>query len=374
MHIHYCIPVLVFFLVGFLVALLKISEIQVVSKLSGHVLSDGFMFQQVCFRYSLNKYHNSSKEAKLLGLPARVPFFACRVLFLAPNFLAGVYRFTLQPFLWIYYRNISSSNQEKLNPEFFFGVARWNVLIHPFIARLVIVMATQLICICAYSCLEIRAWVFKLPCRPNEHSKIFHGWLEKASYSPSSLCCQCYWCWCCWCQIHKLFSFLLYTFKSLTSPLLFQKKKKKSPSTLSFMMEETFPSFSWNSWSHVLKNADWSDTHAAFISCRQRCIVHPKAIHGKKTMKEKQFQELIMMSCFVFFSNIHFCSFFQERSCSGGAISEMWPWKDWDPSTSTAGWANRATLAVRSLNQQLPYSNLWKAGCQGRGKKKQAVQ
>lgn len=42
---------------GFLVTLLKISEILVVSKLSGHVLSDGFMFQQVCFRY-----HNSSME------------------------------------------------------------------------------------------------------------------------------------------------------------------------------------------------------------------------------------------------------------------------------------------------------------------------
>lgn len=62
-----------FLVVGFLVALLKISELRVVSKLSGHVLSDGFMFQQVCFRYSLNKYHNSI-EVKLLRLPARVPF------------------------------------------------------------------------------------------------------------------------------------------------------------------------------------------------------------------------------------------------------------------------------------------------------------
>lgn len=80
-----------FFSWVFLVALLKyISEIQVVSELSGHVLSDGFMFQQVCFRYSLNKYHNSSMELKLLGLPARVPFLASRVLFLAPNFLAGM--------------------------------------------------------------------------------------------------------------------------------------------------------------------------------------------------------------------------------------------------------------------------------------------
>lgn len=75
MHIHKCIHIFAFLLVvGFLVALLKISELRVVSKLSGHVLSDGFMFQQVCFRYSLNKYHNSSIEVKLLRLPARVPF------------------------------------------------------------------------------------------------------------------------------------------------------------------------------------------------------------------------------------------------------------------------------------------------------------
>lgn len=116
-----------------------------------------------------------------------------------------VYRFTLQPFLWIYYGNISSSNQEKLNPKFemSFFVVSWNSLIGPFVASLVIVMATQLIYICGYSCLEIRALAFELPCRPSERSKIIHGWLEKTSYSHSSLCCQCYWWWCWWCEINK---------------------------------------------------------------------------------------------------------------------------------------------------------------------------
>lgn len=149
---------------------------------------------------------------------------------------------------------------------------------------------------------------------------------------------------------------------------------KTGPSSLNSMMEETFPRFSWNSWSHVLMNADWCDTLAAFISCLQTSLCpyngvlyRQRPYMGKKNTEGKKSPRIDIM-IYVFFSNIHVCTFFQERSCSGGAISEMWPWKDWDPSTSTAGWANGATLAVRSLYQRLPYYNLWKAGCQGREK------
>lgn len=43
-----------------------------------------------------------------------------------------------------------------------------------------------------------------------------------------------------------------------------------------------------------------------------------------------------------------FPALFQGRSCSGGAISEMWLWKGSGPSTSTAGWVCWPTDPWRS--------------------------
>lgn len=199
-------------------------------------------------------------------------------------------------------------------------------------------MATQPICIWGYSYLEIRALAFKLPCRPNERSKIIYGWLEKASYSLRSLCCQCYW-WnqqtgfCCTRLNH--------------SPLAYCPKKR--PFITKFYDGRHFPQIlleflepcaeeCWLVW-HTC-SLDVMSSNSNFTLSIQWCIV--KVIHRKKKRRKTKSPRNDIMTC-VFFSNIHVCTFFQERSCSGGAISEMWPWKDWDPSTSTAGWANGAT-------------------------------